>query len=81
MIDWYEVPAGAKLAKKAKPVLVGMGERTFSAAGTATIKIKLTVAGRSVLKHTNKLKLTAKGTFTPAGKTKVSATNVFLLRR
>ncbi len=82
VIDWYEVPAGAKPAKKAKPkpVLVGAGQRTFPAAGTATIKIKLTTAGKSLLKHGKTLKLTAKGTFTPTGKTQVSATKVFALK-
>jgi hypothetical protein len=82
-IDWYYLPPGAKLAKKAKPksVLVGAGQRTFSAAGTATIKIKLTAAGKSLLKHATKLKLTAKGTFTPTGKTAITATRTFVLKR
>ena len=78
-IDWYELPAGAKVAKKATPVLVGAGQRTFSAAGIATIKIKLTAAGTSLLRHAKRLKLTAKGTFTPASKTPVTATKVFVL--
>ncbi len=83
VIDWYEVPAGAKLAKKAKrkPVLVGAGQRTFSAAGTATIKIKLTVAGKSLLKHAKKLKLSAKGTFTPASEPPITAFKTFVLKR
>ena len=59
VIDWYEVPAGAKLAKKAKPkpVLVGAGQRTFTAAGTATIKIKLTAVGKNLLRHARQLRL------------------------
>ncbi len=80
VIDWYEVPAGAKVAKKPKPVLVGAGQRTFPAAGTATLKIKLTVVGKSLLKHAKTLKLTAKGTFKPTGETQVSATKVFVLK-
>jgi hypothetical protein len=81
VIDWYEVPAGAKLAKKVKPkpVLVGVGQHTFPTAETATIKIKLTSAGKNLLKHAKTLKLTAKGTFTPTGKAQVSATKVFVL--
>jgi hypothetical protein len=81
VIDWYEVPSGAKLAKKARPVPVGAGQRTFSAAGTATIKIKLTAAGKSLLRHAKKLKLTAKGTFTPTGDTPVTTTRTFVLKR
>lgn len=83
VIDWYELPAGATLAKKArpKPVLVGAGHQTISAPGTATIKIRLTPAGKRLLKHAKTLKLTAKGIFTPAGKTPVRATKVFVLKR
>jgi hypothetical protein len=83
VINWYQVPPGAKLAKKAKPkpVLVAAGKRTFSAAGTATIKIKLTAAGKRLLKHAKKLKLTAKGTFTPTGKAPITATRTFVLKR
>jgi hypothetical protein len=83
VINWYQVPPGAKLAKKAtpKPVLVASGQRRFSAAGTAKIKIKLTAAGKRLLKHAKKLKLTAKGTFTPTGKTPITATKVFVLKR
>ncbi len=83
VIDWYEVPAGAKLAKntKPKPVLVGAGRLRFSAAGTAKIRIRLTVAGKRLLRHARQLRLTARGTFTPIGKTPVTATRTFLLRR
>jgi predicted ArsR family transcriptional regulator len=80
VIAWYEVPAGAKLAEKPKPVLVAAGQRTFLAAGTAKIKIKLTSAGKRLLNHARKLKLTSKGTFTPTGKTPVTATKVFVLK-
>lgn len=80
-IDWYQVPAGAKLAKKVKPkpVLVGAGQHTFSAAGTANIKIRLTTAGESLLKHARQVELTVKGIFTPIGKTAFTATKVFAL--
>jgi subtilisin-like proprotein convertase family protein len=82
LIDWYEIPPGAKLAQntKAKPVLVASGRRTFAAAGTATIKIKLTAAGKSVLKHTKQLKLTALGTFTTGPKVPIRATETFVLK-
>jgi hypothetical protein len=85
VIDWYQLPHGVKLAKKtkakAKPVLVASGKLTFSAAGTATIKIDLTAVGKSLLKHAKLIKLIAKDTFTPTGKTPISATKVFMLKR
>jgi hypothetical protein len=74
-VQWYEIPAGAKLAKKvkAKPVLVASGQATFSAAGTGKLRIKLTAVGKRLLKHAKSLKLTAKGVFTPTGGPPVSA--------
>ena len=83
VIDWYDVPAGAKLAKKTKvePILVASGQITFPAAGTTTIKIKPTAAGRRLLKNAKSLKLVAKGTFTPTGKAPVIATKAFVLNR
>ncbi len=83
VIDWYEIPSGAHLAKKTKPkpVLVASGQQSFSTAGTATIKIKLTATGKRRLKHAKRLKLTAEGTFTPTGETPVSATKALVLER
>jgi phosphodiesterase/alkaline phosphatase D-like protein len=83
VIGWYYLPPGAKLAKKAKPkpVLVAFGKLTFSAAGTATVKLKLTAAGKGLLKHAKRLKLTAKGTFTPTGETPITAFKTFVLKR
>jgi uncharacterized repeat protein (TIGR01451 family) len=83
VIGWYQVPAGAKLAgkAKAKPVLVAFGKRSFSAAGTATITIKLTVAGRRLLGRAKKLTLTAKGTLTPSSKVPITARRSFVLAR
>jgi subtilase family serine protease len=82
-IGWYELPKGAKLAKKAKPkpVLVASAQLKFTAPGSRTIKIKLTPAGKRLLKHAKQVKLTGKGTFTPVGKPPVSAIRSFLLRR
>ena len=81
-VQWYEIPAGAKLAKKvkAKPVLVASGQMTFPAAGTKTLRIRLTAAGRKLFKHTKSLKLTAKGIFTATGQTPVDQAVSFALR-
>jgi hypothetical protein len=81
VISWYEVPRGAKLAKSKKPVLVASGHMTFQSAGSARVKIKLTGKGRALLKHSKRLKLTAKGSFTPAGAASTSATKSFSVKR
>jgi len=83
-IAWYELPSGARLAKrraKPKPLLVASGALKFSAAGTKTLKLKLTTAGKALLRRSKQVELTAKGTFTPSGKTPVSATKPFALKR
>ncbi|HST33224.1 MAG TPA: hypothetical protein VLJ80_06860 [Solirubrobacteraceae bacterium] len=82
-IDWYQLPPGAKLARhvKPKPVLVAAGHLRFAAAGTGPLKLKLTPAGKKLLKRAKRLKLTARGTFTPNGGTAVKATRRFLLKR
>jgi len=82
VIDWYRFPPGAKLVRaKAKRLLVASGKLSFSAAGTATIEIKLTHVGKRLLKRVNRLKLTAKGTFTPIGMMPITAERVFVLKR
>jgi hypothetical protein len=81
-VQWYEMLAGSKLAKhsKAKPVLVASGQMTFSAAGAKTLRIRLTAAGRKLLKHAKSLRLTAKGIFTAAGQAPVGQKVSFALR-
>jgi hypothetical protein len=83
VVGWYEVPAGAKLTKhsKAKAVLVASGQMTFTGAGTEKIKVKLTAAGRRLLKHTKQVRLEVKGVFTLSGKAPVSTTTGFVLKR
>jgi subtilase family serine protease len=80
MIGWYQLPHGATVAKP-KPVLVASARVTFTAAGRRTIRLSLTSAGRALLRRSKQLKLTAKATFTPRGKTPVSATKSFQLKR
>jgi hypothetical protein len=81
-VGWYEVPAGAKLAKnsKAKPVLVASGQMTFSAAGTGKLKIRLTAAGKRLLREATRVTLTAKGVFTPVSAAAVRATKDFIIK-
>ncbi len=82
-IYWYYVPPGARLAGKAKPkpTLVAAGNASFKTAGAKTLKLRLTLVGRRMLRRARKLKLTARGTFTPTGGPEVTQTRSFVLRR
>jgi hypothetical protein len=81
-IALYDPPPGGKLARmsRARPILVGVGHHAFSRAATARIKIKLTPAGKALLKHAKRLTLTAKGTFKTHGKVALEKTETFVLR-
>ncbi|MGC2375540.1 MAG: Ig-like domain-containing protein [Solirubrobacteraceae bacterium] len=82
-VQWYELPKGAKLAghTKAKPVLVASGKVTFQAAGTGKLNLRLTSAGRRVLRHAKRMTLTAKGTFAPRSGAIVNVATGFTLKR
>jgi hypothetical protein len=69
LVQWYEVPKGATLARqtKAKPVLVAAGQATFGGAGSGKVRIRLTAEGTKLLRHGGRLKLEAMGSFRPAG--------------
>ena len=82
VIKWYLVPKGAHIAKAKKtPVVVASVSFVFRTAGIAKIKIVLTGNGRRLLKRAGHLKLTAKGSFTPAGQQTTSASKTITLRR
>jgi uncharacterized repeat protein (TIGR01451 family) len=81
VIDWYENPAGHAHKPKPKPVLVATGQLSFQAGERAKIKVILTRAGKTLLKHSKKLKLTSTATFTPAGQAPIRATRTLLLAR
>lgn len=81
-IGWYELPRGARLARRRpKPLLVASGTATFTAAGSERITIRLTARGRRLLRHVHRLSLVAKGDFTPAGTPKVTVLKRFTVRR
>jgi hypothetical protein len=81
-IDWYHVSNGAHLASaKPKPVLVAGGKATFARTGMMKITIKLTASGERLLKHANRITLTAQATFTPATAPAIVATRTFTLTR
>ncbi len=82
-IDWYELPPGATLARKtkAKPILVASVQATFPTAETTNIKIRLTTAGKHLLKRIKSPRLTAKGIFAHSGEAPVIAVKTFVLKR
>jgi alpha-tubulin suppressor-like RCC1 family protein len=83
-IDWYYLPHGARLARaaqSAKPVLFAGGSVSFATAGTRTVTLRLTLAGRKLLRHRKRIALTALGSFTPHGKRTITATKSFALTR
>ncbi len=82
-VDWYELPAGAKLARQAKPkpILIASGRLSVAAVGIGTIRIKLTAAGKRLLKGAKRVKLVGKGTLVPARGPAITATRSFSIRR
>jgi hypothetical protein len=79
VISWYLAPKGANA--KAQPVLVATGSASFSTAGTRAMTIRLTAKGKRLLAHARSIRLTAKGSFTPRGKTAITAAKTFTVRR
>jgi hypothetical protein len=61
--------------------LIATGRHRFSAAGVATIVVKLTAAGRKQLREARRVAVKAKGTFTPVGAAPVIASRAFTLKR
>ena len=81
-LAWYQLPTGARRVGEGRrrPVLVAAGRHTFSAAGTAKIRIRLTSAGRRLLEQSKHLTLTANGRFIPTGGVPITATRRFSLK-
>jgi hypothetical protein len=69
---------------KRKSTIVGTGSKAMGTAGTANVTVKLTKAGRLLLKRARSIKLTLKATFTPAragAKPQSASTSVTLKRK
>ncbi|HYM46255.1 MAG TPA: hypothetical protein VES65_08885 [Solirubrobacteraceae bacterium] len=78
-VSWYEVPPGAKLARKTKPkpILVAAGHVRTTASGMVMIHLKLTSAGKRLLARSKRLKITTACTFAPAGGTTLKVSRMF----
>jgi hypothetical protein len=80
-IAWYYQPPGARIPH-ATPVLFANGTTSFPAAGTRKLTVRLTRAGRKLLRHRHRsIALTVRGSFTPSGKRAVTASRNFSLAR
>jgi hypothetical protein len=67
---WTVSGAGTRsavAAKKAKALKIASGKKTSKVAGPAKVKLKLSKAGKKLLRHSKKLRVTFTAKFTPAG--------------
>jgi hypothetical protein len=83
VVDWWQVPPGARLARhtKARPVLVAVGQSICGGSGAGKVALHLTANGRKLLKHAQRLALTIQATFSPTGWAPVRTTKAMLLKR
>ena len=80
IVTWFFLPPGAHVSKT-KPVKIASAQVTFTKAGAARVKVRLTGKGRGLLRHATSLKVIAKDTFTPVVGSAVSMKRSFKLRR
>ncbi len=82
-INWYFLPAGAHLSRKAKPkpLLLASGNVGFKAPGKKKVTVKLSGRGLSFLRRKQSVKITIKGSFTPTGQKAITATKTLKLKR
>jgi hypothetical protein len=82
VIDWYYVPAGPRLSRvMLTPVLFATGSAAPFRAGRVRLTIRLTPAGSRILKASERIKLTAEGTYAPTGSSPVTVSRTFTLHR
>jgi hypothetical protein len=82
VIYWY-LPArrAAHSSKLAPPLLVAGGKVAFRKPGTAAIVVRLTRAGKQLLKGSKRVALSAKAMFAPNGAAAIRAQRAFVLAR
>jgi hypothetical protein len=65
---WYQDPRDAHHSSYTKRLVVALSTTSFGGAGTRTVKLRLTSAGRRLLEHSRRsVQLTLKGVFRPSG--------------
>jgi hypothetical protein len=86
-VSWYYLPRGATLTSRSrvKPVLVASGRIVGAASAykpwSGMLRMRLTVAGRRLLKHSRRLKLTARCVFTRTGAAPIIVRVTFSVKR
>lgn len=78
-IEWTSAGATASVVRK---IVIARGTRTLAAPGAAKVTVRLTVAGRKLIKRAGKrLKIVAKAGFRPAGGAWVRRSSTLVLKR
>jgi hypothetical protein len=65
-LSWYAALAGAHHSANAKPLMLALATTSFTGAGTKTVKLRLTSAGRRLISESKRIPLTVKGVFVPS---------------
>jgi hypothetical protein len=78
VIRWSTVSVTVH-GKKTKSILVAQGSKTFLRSGPGTVNVRLTTAGKRLLRRSKRVRLSARGTFTRKGKKAIVGTKAFVL--
>jgi hypothetical protein len=78
---WYEAPPAGHHSTNAKPPLLALSTTSFARAGTKTVKLRLTSAGRHLIGQGGHIALTVKGLFFPSPGRSVSWLQTVVLSR
>ena len=79
-VDWYyQLTAATTTSRSRKLITVATGTRAIQHPGRTLIRLRLTTAGARLLKHTRRLALTARASFTPTHRPTVAAAKPFVL--
>ncbi len=82
VVSWYDVPHGAHVSRaKAKPVLLATATASFAAAGTNDLKVKLTAAGKRLLRKAKRATLTQRAVFAATGGATLTKLRTLTLHR
>jgi hypothetical protein len=77
---WYYLPRHRPHDEKPERVMIAEGHLTCSTVESTTVKMRITPAGRRLMRHSKKLQLLASATFTPVGQASIVATATIRLR-
>jgi hypothetical protein len=65
-VTWYQAPTRSGRAASSKPAVIAQSSTSFARAGTETVKLRLTSAGRRLLADSRRVALATKGEFVRA---------------